>query len=129
MVKTLLAAGLALAACTFDTKKFDDRACNSDADCTRPDESCVVNVCTQRSCNLDSDCGASHQFTCASGACVVEACSALADCALGFDCEGGFCQAACADHDGDGVGFGTPCSGVQDCNDADPAEAPGLKEG
>src|SRR5262249_25480344 len=50
-------------------------------------------------------------------------------CALGYACAQGFCQSACADHDSDGVGFGPMCSGVQDCNDEDPAETPGKTEG
>src|SRR4051812_6231153 len=120
MVKYLLVA-LLVTSCVFDEKQFGDRQCNSDQDCGRPDLGCVGGLCAQKTCTAATDCGALNDFDCAGGLCVVHECTGLDDCALGYDCDGHFCQSACADHDGDGVGYGAACAGVPDCNDADPA--------
>src|SRR5207237_87145 len=55
MVRLALIA-LAFAACSFESHKFDDRHCNGDADCTRPDEACMANLCTQVPCAIANDC-------------------------------------------------------------------------
>ncbi|MBI5479777.1 MAG: hypothetical protein HY906_13015 [Deltaproteobacteria bacterium] len=114
--------------CRFDTARFDERRCAADGDC-RPDETCTGGRCARRECQTAADCGPGHQYECAAGLCGARTCTADADCGLGFVCTGGFCAAGCPDHDGDGVGFGAGCSGVQDCNDADPDETPGRREG
>jgi hypothetical protein len=127
-VKYLLVALCALAACSFNSKDFDKRACNADTDC-RPDSSCVDGLCAQKTCQSAADCGATTSFECTNGMCVATSCAQVTDCPLGFDCVSGFCQVGCPDHDGDGAGFGSSCSGVQDCDDNDPAIAPGKTEG
>jgi alpha-tubulin suppressor-like RCC1 family protein len=79
-------------------------------------------------CTAAEECGPDHTFECTEGRCVARACTLDADCSIGFGCERGFCHVACTDHDADGVSFGTPCSGVVDCDDADAAVTPGKVE-
>ncbi|MGE5181009.1 MAG: hypothetical protein ACM31C_03060, partial [Acidobacteriota bacterium] len=128
--RILLVAWLAaVCACGFDSKKFDNRKCTADSDC-RPDQTCVNGFCTQNACTTAADCNTDAQVACTNGLCVIQTCAALGDCELGFACSpDGLCVAGCPDHDGDGVGYGTACDGVQDCNDADPTVSPKLTEG
>ncbi|MDB4952654.1 MAG: hypothetical protein JWO36_223 [Myxococcales bacterium] len=83
-----------MTACGFNERKFTDRQCNSDQDCGRPDETCVLNTCTEKACTVASDCGPANEFSCTSGLCVVRGCTSSADCSLGYACVTGFCQAA-----------------------------------
>ncbi len=128
MRRLVVIALLVVAGCKFDEGKFGDRACNEDGDCPRPDQACIAGLCTQRDCTVDTDCG-TGQFTCNAGLCTATSCTQLADCMPGYDCIGGFCAAACVDHDGDGALFGTSCPGTPDCDDTDPERSPMLTEG
>ena len=83
-----------LAACNFNAHQFDDRFCSSDSDCTRPDQACVENVCTQKSCNANADCGTGYVFSCTVDGCVAQSCNADAECGVGFACEEHFCAAS-----------------------------------
>jgi hypothetical protein len=98
MVRAVYAALLAcaIAACSFNSRKFDDRSCSIDSDCGRPDEACVSQVCTQRTCSTSADCGTGFAFTCnAMNACEVNTCQTNADCNNGFACSpDSYCQAS-----------------------------------
>lgn len=83
-----------LAACNFNAHQFDDRFCSSDSDCTRPDQACVENVCTQKSCTANTDCGNGYVFSCTVDGCVAQSCSADPECGVGFTCEDHFCAAS-----------------------------------
>jgi hypothetical protein len=83
-----------LAACNFNAHQFDDRFCSSDSDCTRPDQACVENVCTQRSCTANADCGTGYVFSCTVDGCVAQSCTADAECGVGFACDDHFCAAS-----------------------------------
>src|SRR5262245_17818046 len=110
---------IGLASCRFKDNDFNDRACTLDTECN-PDQACIPGPCTTKNCNDKSQCGTDNTFECKDGKCVATTCTADTDCEIGFACEGGFCHLACADHDRDGAGYGTPCTGVQDCDDNDP---------
>lgn len=83
-----------LSACNFNAHQFDDRFCSSDSDCTRPDQACVENVCTQKSCAANADCGTGYVFSCTVDGCVAQSCTADAECGVGFACEDHFCAAS-----------------------------------
>lgn len=83
-----------LAACNFNARQFDDRSCSSDSDCTRPDQACVENVCTQKSCTASVDCGTGYVFSCTVDGCVAQSCGADTECGVGFACEDHFCAAS-----------------------------------
>src|SRR5689334_7027375 len=84
---------LGITACTFKERTFRaDLACESDADCDRPDQECRIGLCTQRACS--SSCPAGHEMSCtAEGVCVVAECSGDT-CSNGYACNEGFCQAS-----------------------------------
>src|SRR5688572_18366986 len=115
VIRLLLVAVTFVAACRFKEGDFGDRACDGDEQCA-PDERCISNLCAQTECTAPTDCGASHQFDCVEGHCVVRTCQGLDGCEPGFDCAGGLCIAACADHDGDSYKFGPGCTDTQDCD-------------
>jgi len=127
-VRRIVLFALLLAACKFDTGDFNDRACNEDSDCPRPDQACIAGLCTQRECSVASDCGSS-EFDCNAGLCTARSCQTFAECGLGYDCTDGFCAPGCADHDGDGTPGGASCPGVPDCADDDPDRSPAFVEG
>jgi hypothetical protein len=87
-----LLAWLAVTACNFNDGQFKDRACISDQDCPRPDQSCQANLCTQKACTSNADCGAGFAFECTNGGCVASDCSN--GCQAGFVCNNDFCQAS-----------------------------------
>src|SRR5436190_19336672 len=85
---------LGITACTFNERSFRaDLACESDADCERPDQECRIGLCTQRGCSSSNPCPVTHEFTCTTeGMCVAAECAA--GCSPGYACENGFCQAS-----------------------------------
>ncbi len=86
---------LLIAACSFEERSFkSDLACESDQDCARPDQECRANLCTQRTCSATATCPIGHEFSCASGLCVVAECTSGASCAAGYACNEGYCQAS-----------------------------------
>jgi len=58
-----------------------------------PDETCVLDTCTQKSCSSTTDCGPGFEFGCTGGVCTVQTCTS-SDCGLGFACSAGFCVAS-----------------------------------
>jgi len=86
---------LGITACTFKERTFKaDLACESDADCDRPDQECRIGLCTQRACSSSNPCPAGHEMSCTTeGVCVVAECSGDS-CSDGYACNEGFCQAS-----------------------------------
>jgi len=97
MVKAVYIAliAAALTACGFNERKYSDRACSTDQDCPRPDQSCSDNTCVQHACSAASDCGTAFAFDCVSGGCVATGCTTASECPLGYTCgASSFCQAS-----------------------------------
>lgn len=90
----LLFSAWLVAACSFNTHQFDDRSCSSDSDCTRPDQGCFENLCTQKSCTANHDCGNGYAFACTVDGCVAQSCSVDTDCGTGFVCDDNFCASS-----------------------------------
>jgi len=117
----LLLLSVMLAACAFETGKFDDRRCLSELEC-RPDEACVESLCAQDTCTTPADCGPGYQYACEVGGCVAIGCAGVEDCGLGFSCMDGFCALECTGADADADGVCDPddnCAFVANRNQAD----------
>jgi hypothetical protein len=92
--RIVVLAWLAVTACHFNDRQFNDRACNTDQDCPRPDQACLSSVCTQRPCSTSNDCGGGYAYQCTPNGCAAQECSSASECGTGFTCPAGFCQAS-----------------------------------